>query len=160
LDKTVGKMVKNQRADGQFAGNEAWAPVLSQGLAGKGLAKARMAGADVKDEVLARVQAQSAAGLSATPPATGGEALALRGGATPAPTGGRASAGGAGVGGGGAALGGRAAGFSRGMAPAGAAGRPGDAGVPLYRFGQGATNLQDVANANRAAEKEARDVLA
>src|SRR5205823_3365881 len=80
LDKTVGKIVKNQRADGQFAGNEGWAPVLSQGLAGKGLARARMAGAkEVSDEVLARVQSQADGGQPAAslgsaptaPPATG-----------------------------------------------------------------------------------------
>jgi hypothetical protein len=58
LDKTVGKIQKNQREDGGFAGNTAWASVLSQGLAGKGLSRAKQAGANVSDETIARVQKQ------------------------------------------------------------------------------------------------------
>jgi hypothetical protein len=54
LNKTVSKIEHNQRADGTFAGNVGWASVLSQGLAVKGLCRARQAGAKVSDEALDR----------------------------------------------------------------------------------------------------------
>jgi hypothetical protein len=60
LDKTVAKIQSNQRDDGGFAGNAGWATILSQGLAGKGLSRAKQAGANVSDEAIAKVQKQVA----------------------------------------------------------------------------------------------------
>lgn len=60
LDKTVAKIQRNQGNDGNFAGNTGWATVLSQGLAGKGLSRAKQAGANVSEEAIAKVQKQVA----------------------------------------------------------------------------------------------------
>src|SRR5204863_3817896 len=84
LTKTIGKIEKNQQKDGTFAGNNGWASVLSQGLAGKGLARAAQAGVQVKAETLKRDNDQAVAGLDRKSgtfkPATGGVAVAGRGG--------------------------------------------------------------------------------
>ena len=56
LTKVLGKIDRNQRADGSF-GNRGWAPVLSQSLASKGLNKAAQAGRGVAAPVLERAEA-------------------------------------------------------------------------------------------------------
>src|SRR5581483_1242547 len=147
LEKTMTKIVKHQTADGGFAGNGGWAPVLSLAICNKGIARAKLNGVVVDDKVLARAfeQSKAAAGqpaaagtpapaagaaVASAPPAAGpGGATALRGAGSAKPTA-------PGVAGGGFGLG-------------GAAGMPGDAGVTLYRFGQGAGNSQDAINALR-----------
>jgi hypothetical protein len=53
LEKVIHKIGKNQRADGSFEG-QGWAPVLSQGLAAKGVNRSAQAGAAPPPEVLAR----------------------------------------------------------------------------------------------------------
>ncbi|MEX0678405.1 MAG: prenyltransferase/squalene oxidase repeat-containing protein [Pirellulales bacterium] len=63
LEKTVGKIEKNQKADGTFAGNTGWASVLSQGLCSKFLNRAAQQQVAVKDEVLRRDFDQSVAAL-------------------------------------------------------------------------------------------------
>src|SRR5438876_3586266 len=63
LNKTIGKIEDNLKADGTFEGNNGWASVLSQGLCSKGLNRARQAGVQVKDETLARADKQAASGL-------------------------------------------------------------------------------------------------
>lgn len=60
LDKTVAKIEKNMKDDGTFAGNNGWASVLSQGLAVRGLNRARQVGAQVSDEALDKSQKQVA----------------------------------------------------------------------------------------------------
>jgi hypothetical protein len=60
LDRTLAKIQRNQADDGRFAGNTGWASVLSQGLAGKALSRAKLAGADVSEETIAKVQKQVA----------------------------------------------------------------------------------------------------
>jgi hypothetical protein len=65
VNKTVDKMVKHQKADGTFAGNAAWASVLSQGLANKGFARASQAGLSVPQPALSRVQGQVAMNFDA-----------------------------------------------------------------------------------------------
>ena len=52
LEKTMNKIVKNQTADGQFAGNGGWAPVLSVAVANKGIARAQQNGVKVDRQVL------------------------------------------------------------------------------------------------------------
>jgi hypothetical protein len=59
LDKTIAKIEKNQKADGNFEGNQGWASVLSQGLCSKGLNRAAQAGARVSDEALDRTRKAS-----------------------------------------------------------------------------------------------------
>ncbi len=137
LDKALDKMAKNQQADGTFAGNGGWAPVLSQGVANKALARARQNGAAVNDELIARATTQSRAA------AKGSEMAAAPGrgaaGKVSASVPGGLSGGGFGGGG----------------------GRPGgDAGVPLYGRGQASTNLQDVVNSANADAAKAKEVLA
>ena len=56
LTKTVGKIEKNQKEDGTFAGNNGWASIFSQGLASKALNRARQSGLAVKDQTLSRAQ--------------------------------------------------------------------------------------------------------
>jgi hypothetical protein len=53
LDKVLHKISKNQRADGSFEG-QAWAPVLSQGLAAKGINRSAQVGASAAPEALRR----------------------------------------------------------------------------------------------------------
>jgi hypothetical protein len=55
LAKIVRKIRRNQQADGSFAG-AGWAPVLSQGMAAKGINRAAQAGVDVPPEVQARAE--------------------------------------------------------------------------------------------------------
>ncbi len=63
LNKTIGKIEDNVKADGSFAGNDGWAACLSQGLCSKSLNRARQAGVQVSDETLARAERQSSLGL-------------------------------------------------------------------------------------------------
>src|SRR5437773_1593311 len=63
LNKTIGKIEDNLKADGTFEGNNGWASVLSQGLCSKGLNRARQAGVQVKDETLFRSEKQATLGL-------------------------------------------------------------------------------------------------
>jgi Prenyltransferase and squalene oxidase repeat len=58
LAKVLAKIEKNQRADGSWD-NQGWAPVLTDSMAAKGLNRAAQSGADVKEEVLARVERQN-----------------------------------------------------------------------------------------------------
>lgn len=133
LDKTIGKMAKNQKDDGTFAGNGGWAPVLSQGVANNALARARLKGANVPDAVFARATRQSVDSVNGTAVATAGGAVAGKP----------------------AAYESRPAGISGG----GIGGGRGDAGVPLYSAGQSAGNIQGVANAfNGEAEKNRKIV--
>jgi hypothetical protein len=53
LDKTIGKMERNQKKDGSF-GQDGWAPIVGQSLASAGLNRARQKGVAVSDETLAR----------------------------------------------------------------------------------------------------------
>src|SRR5262249_36837868 len=127
LAKTVAKIQKHQKADGTFEGNTAWASVLSQGLANKGLARASQANAPVADMALRRVQEQVAGNFDA-------KAGGFR-------------AGGVGTGGGV----GRGGAFGR---PAATAPAPSDAGVSIYTASSYLTNAADVINSYRLAEKK------
>ena len=167
LEKTMTKIVKHQTADGGFAGNGGWAPVLSLAICNKGIARAKQNGVVVDDRVLARAFEQSrvAAGQpaavaaapagtapAATPtgPAAPGTSVPAAPPASGAAAGGRAS--------GATALRaapGPAAGFAGGLG----VGMPGDAGVTLYRFGQAAGNTQDIVNGLRVDGARAREVL-
>lgn len=72
LDKVLGKIESNQREDGAFDG-QGWAPVLSQGIAGKALARASQLGAPVSESVLIKNQAWFA-DQAANPAAPAGSA--------------------------------------------------------------------------------------
>jgi hypothetical protein len=56
LDKVLGKIARNQQADGAFEG-QGWAPVLSQGIAGKALNRASQLGLALPGGVLEKNQA-------------------------------------------------------------------------------------------------------
>jgi len=133
LEKTMTKIVRHQTADGGFAGNAGWAPTLSLGICGRSLVRAREQGAVVDDKVLERVRAQAKGAVENTAPAA--VAPVASGPATK--TGGPAE---------------RAA--ARPLA-----GAAGDAGVALYRFGQGGRNYQDVVNGLRLDGEKAREIL-
>jgi len=66
LNKTIGKIAKNQKKDGTFAGNRGWASVLSQGLCSKFLNGARQKGVQVDDLVLSRDWKQANQQLAAS----------------------------------------------------------------------------------------------
>jgi hypothetical protein len=147
LTKTISKIEKNQQADGTFAGNHGWASVLSQGIAGKGLARAAQNGVAVNGQVLDRIKDQVAANFDKS---TGD----FRSGA---------GYGGGGFGGGIASSGpaGAAGRLTRGAGgPTGSPSGPSDAGVPLYSQGQGLTNFADVSAAMRKMRDEANKTLA
>jgi len=56
LHKVLGKIERHQKADGSFEGH-GWAPVLAQAMCGKGINRARQAGAQVAERTLAQAQA-------------------------------------------------------------------------------------------------------
>ena len=53
LHKVLGKIERHQKQDGAFDG-QGWAPILAQAMCGKGINRARQAGARVSDVALAR----------------------------------------------------------------------------------------------------------
>jgi hypothetical protein len=55
LHKVVGKIERHQKQDGSFEGR-GWAPILAQAMSGKGINRARQAGAEVSDKTLAQAQ--------------------------------------------------------------------------------------------------------
>jgi len=55
LAKVISKVEKHQKADGSFEG-AGWAPVLAQAMSGKGINRARQAGAMVSDKALAQAE--------------------------------------------------------------------------------------------------------
>ncbi len=63
LHKVLGKIERHQKQDGAFDG-QGWAPILAQAMCGKGINRARQAGARVSDVALARAENWSEAGLS------------------------------------------------------------------------------------------------
>jgi hypothetical protein len=130
LEKTMTKIVKHQTADGGFAGNNGWAPTLSVGIANKSIARAKERGAVVDEVVLKRALAQSQAAAAGTAPASVAASTPAGATATSSP-----------------AISGRTAGMA------------GDAGVALYRVGQGAGNSQDVVNSLRPEAEKAKQVL-
>jgi hypothetical protein len=77
LDKVVDKINRHQKEDGSFDG-QGWAPILAQCLCGKGINRARQAGANVPAQVLARSEngaKMSAMAMSAPAAAVGGSGL-------------------------------------------------------------------------------------
>jgi len=58
LDKLLGKIQKNQKADGTWGG-EGWATTLQQGMAAKGLNRVAQSGKDVSAPMLARTEEQA-----------------------------------------------------------------------------------------------------
>src|SRR4029077_8960867 len=63
FDKTMTKIAKHQKADGNFDKNEAWASTLSMALCSKGINRAAQNGFEVPQPVLARDQKANSAGL-------------------------------------------------------------------------------------------------
>ncbi|HEX3448247.1 MAG TPA: hypothetical protein VHS97_08320, partial [Isosphaeraceae bacterium] len=55
LHKVLAKIERHQKQDGAFDG-EGWAPILAQAMCGKGINRARQAGARVSDRALARAE--------------------------------------------------------------------------------------------------------
>ena len=138
LDKVLDKIRRHQKADGSFEG-EGWAPILAQAMCGKGINRARQAGARVSDTVLARAEASAKlAFVESSKPV----------GAAPPSFAGRASFGGRGAGG----MGGGMAGGMSGMSS-----MKGAAGVELYARAASVGVLQDSVNTGKAREKELRD---
>ena len=130
LDKVLDKIKRHQKDDGSFDG-AGWAPILAQAMCGKGINRAKQAGADVSATVLARAEgsAQRAFAASSSP-------AAARAAITD-----------------GSSFSGRvAARYGGGMA-----GMGGSAGVELYARAASVGVLQDSVNTGKALEKELRD---
>ena len=90
LQKVIAKIEAHQKADGSFEGG-GWAPVLAQAMSGKGINRARQAGARVSDLSLAqaengaKVAAQGVPVAAPSLPTAAAPATELAS-ATPAPT--------------------------------------------------------------------------
>jgi hypothetical protein len=129
LHKVLGKIERHQKQDGTFDG-QGWAPILAQAMCGKGINRARQAGARVSDRTLARAETGAKLAFQASRPAP---------------------AGGAGTG---IASGPRSAtrpmmGMAGGMA--------GSAGVELYSRAASIGVLQDSVNTNKVVAEGLRD---
>jgi hypothetical protein len=147
LTKTVGKIEKNQKDDGTFAGNNGWASIFSQGLACKALNRARQSGFDVKDQTLARAEGNALASLD-TKSGTFKSPVAF----------GAVGVGGSVAGGGGGAF--RVGALGRALpAERAVASMPSDAGVPVYCSSNNLAGLQEALNTAKAGEKRSRDIL-
>jgi hypothetical protein len=141
LHKVIGKIEKHQKQDGAFDG-QGWAPVLAQAMSGKGINRARQAGARVSEVALARAETGARRAFEASrPPAsptageTGGPTLlASTYEASPAPASGTA-------------------GGMRGM-------MAGSAGVELYGRAANLGVLQDSVNTSKAEVPQLRDKAA
>jgi hypothetical protein len=181
LDKTMKKIVKHQGADGNFAGNGGWAPVLSVGIANKSIARANLNGVNVDGVVLNRAFSQSNASVNGLVMGGSGRSIeitsartesarAISGETKPPPDVGFF-----------ASLAGKSAPASAGFwhsflrgssaydldapslftrdASKDTSGSLGDAGVTLYRVGQGAGNSQDIVNSLNLNAAKAQEVL-
>jgi len=137
LDKSIGKIQKHQKEDGSFDGNNAWAPVFSQGLASKALNRAKQNGVNVDGLALARAENNAIASLDVA-----------GGGFKPA---------GIGRGAGSGAVLGIA---TRGGAGGVYAAMSGDAGVRLYSASNQTAAIQQAANTNKEQERLAHEILA
>jgi hypothetical protein len=146
LAKTVGKIERNQKDDGTFAGNNGWASIFSQGLASKALNRARQSGFDVKEQTLARAESNALASLD------------TKSGTFKSPAGFGAGIGGGVAGSGGGAF--RVGALGRALpAERVVASMPSDAGVPVYFSSNNLAGLQEALNTAKAGEKRSRDVL-
>ena len=169
LEKTMTKIVKHQTDAGDFAGNGGWAPVLSVAIANKSVARAKQNGVAVDERVFQRALAQSQASAAGKPlaaaPVAGKGDLMARGGAGKCGSR-RADSGALAEGlvevlaeGSAAVLAASEAVSAGGIGGGGLGGSVGDAGVSLYRVGQGAGNLGDVVNSMKIDGAAARQVL-
>ncbi len=70
LHKVLGKIERHQKQDGTFDG-QGWAPILAQAMCGKGINRARQAGARVSDRALARAEKGAVVAFQASRPASG-----------------------------------------------------------------------------------------
>ena len=135
FDKTMTKIVKHQKADGNFDKNEAWASTLSMALCSKGINRAAQMGYDVPEQVLAADQKANTSGLDVAK----GEFTT-----TPADLGvGRVTGGAGGLGG----------------TPAVATSAPSDAGVKIYSTSGKTSGLQEAVNTLKKDEKKNRDIV-
>lgn len=153
LKKTIKKIEKNQQQDGNFAGNQGWASVLSLGLCSKALNRAAQFGVEVSQDALARDFAGNTAGLdvargefAGAGGMAGGSSVSSVSDPVPASVAGDASP----------------VELSRIVttAPVAATAAPSDAGVQLYNFSAKAGGLQEASNTNAAMRNKARSVLA
>jgi hypothetical protein len=131
LQKTITKIEGNVKADGTFANNNGWASVLSQGLAIKGLNRARQAGAKVSDAALDRLQKHALAELDQKLKAGKPAAGVARPGKGPMPP-----------------------------VASSDAGAPSDAGVALYSLSANLAGLREAVTTNQEREDKARSILA
>jgi squalene-hopene cyclase-like protein len=139
LHKVLGKIERHQKQDGSFEGR-GWAPVLAQAMSGKGINRARQAGARVSDVALARAEtgARRAFEASSRPMmgsagSVGGERAALATRSISAAPAGRT-------------------GMMGGMG-----GMEGSAGVELYSRAASVGVLQDSVNTQKVEAERLRD---
>jgi Prenyltransferase and squalene oxidase repeat len=138
LHKVIGKIERHQKQDGAFEG-QGWAPILAQAMSGKGINRARQAGAQVSDMALARAE--------------NGARMAFEASSRPAPTVGGPS--------GGTTVLAAAASPSRssGMGGGMMGGMGGSAGVELYSRAASVGVLQDSVNTSKVDAASLRDTL-
>jgi len=152
LAAVLGKIQAHQKADGSFEG-AGWAPVLAQAMCGKGINRAKQAGAQVADVVLARAEDGAKIAMIAPVAAPAVVSTAEPGVANVTPRPGapftQTSA---------------SAATSRGGRTAGMAGMMsaprGDAGVALYGAAADLGVLQDSVNTGRAQARDLKEQAA
>lgn len=143
LNKTIAKIEKNQKDDGHFAGNNAWASVLSQGLASKGLNRAAQNGVVVPQAVLVREEkrvvasfdGQSGQFRTAGPAMTEASVAGRLGSVSGRPVAGSITA------------------------PAAGEAAPSDAGVAIYNSSANLAGFNDLAITRQDDKKRAKETL-
>jgi hypothetical protein len=143
LNKVLGKIKQNQKADGSWDNQRGWAPILAESIGGKGLNRARQNGAIVPDELLAKTTQNAtvafARDLAGSPASAGSYSATSAPAAGFAPTG-RSLA---------------SASVARPTTARMAMGAPtGSAGVELYARAANIGVLQDTVNTDKAREAE------
>jgi hypothetical protein len=134
FDKTMTKIAKHQKADGNFEKNEAWASTLSMALCSKGLNRAAQMGFAVPDKVLIADQTANTVGLDTKT----GTFVAAAPAAPAAPGAGGAT--------------GRAAAAATTPAPS-------DAGVAVYSSAGKTSGLQEAVNTLKKTEDKDRETV-
>jgi hypothetical protein len=134
LHKVLGKIERHQKQDGAFDG-QGWAPILAQAMCGKGINRARQAGARVSDRALARAESGAKFAFQASIP----RPATATGPGISSP---------------------RSAAMTGMMAGGGMGGMGGAAGVELYGRAASLGVLQDSVNTNKVVAEGLRDKAA
>ncbi len=148
MHKVLGKIERHQKQDGSFDG-QGWAPILAQAMCGKGINRARQAGARVSDKTLAQAETGARLAFEASSRPALASAGEVGGRSTFASAYSKSSG-----------PGGMAAGMSRSTTRGMAGGMGGAAGVELYSRAASVGVLQDSVNTQKVEARHLREKVA